>query len=178
MNNLSAAARFILFAAAFVIVVAGLKTAEPLLVPFLLSVFIALICSPLLVWLKSRRVPSGLAILLIVLGVVCLGAIVGAVVGSSIREFRADLPEYQARLLIMSNGVQQWLVGKGIALDPAIWQQSFNPNVAMQLVGNTLASFGNVMTNAFLILLTVIFILAEEVGFREKLLNARGGGQA
>ena len=177
MNNLSAAARFILFAAAFVIVVAGLKTAEPLLVPFLLSVFIALICSPLLVWLKSRRVPSGLAILLIVLGVVCLGAIVGAVVGSSIREFRADLPEYQARLLIMSNGVQQWLVGKGIALDPAIWQQSFNPNVAMQLVGNTLASFGNVMTNAFLILLTVIFILAEEVGFREKLLNARGGGQ-
>ncbi|RLA38355.1 MAG: hypothetical protein DRQ64_08960, partial [Gammaproteobacteria bacterium] len=96
---------------------------------------------------------------------------------SSIREFRADLPEYQARLLIMSNGVQQWLVGKGIALDPAIWQQSFNPNVAMQLVGNTLASFGNVMTNAFLILLTVIFILAEEVGFREKLLNARGGGQ-
>ena len=178
MNNLSTAARFILFAAAFVIVVAGLKTAEPLLVPFLLSVFIALICSPLLVWLKSRRVPSGLAILLIVLGVVCLGAIVGAVVGASIREFRADLPEYQARLQIMSSGVQQWLVGKGIAFDPEVWQQSFNPNVAMQLAGNTLASFGNVMTNAFLILLTVIFIFAEEVGFREKLLNARGGSES
>lgn len=174
MNNLSTAARFILFGAAFVIVVAGLKAAEPLLVPFLLSVFIALICSPLLVWLKSRRVPSGLAILLIVLGVVCLGAIVGAVVGSSIREFRADLPEYQARLQLMSSAVQQWLTGKGIDLDPAIWQQTFNPNVAMQLAGNTLASFGNVMTNAFLILLTVIFIFAEEVGFREKLLNARG----
>ena len=68
MNNLSTAARFIFFAAAFVIVVAGIKAAEPLLVPFLLSVFIALICSPLLVWLKARRVPSALAIVLIVLG--------------------------------------------------------------------------------------------------------------
>ncbi|MBQ0721157.1 MAG: AI-2E family transporter [Gammaproteobacteria bacterium] len=177
MNNLSTAARFILLAAAFVIVVAGLKAAEPLLVPFLLSVFIALICSPLLGWLKSRRVPSGLAILLIVLGVVCLGIIVGAVVGSSIRDFRADLPEYQARLQIMSSGVQQWLTNIGIDLDPVLWQQSFNPGVAMQLVGNMLASFGSVMTNAFLILITVIFIFAEEVGFREKLLNARGAGE-
>ncbi len=177
MNDMSTAARFILFGAAFVIVIAGLKAAEPLLVPFLLSVFIALICSPLLVWLKSRRVPSGLAILLIVLGVICLGAIVGAVVGSSIREFRADLPEYQVRLQSISSGLQQWLISKGVDLDSAIWQQSFNPNVAMQLAGNTLASFGNVMTNAFLILLTVIFIFAEEVGFREKLLNARGASE-
>ncbi|OUS10297.1 hypothetical protein A9Q90_01400 [Gammaproteobacteria bacterium 54_18_T64] len=176
MNNISTATRFIFFSAAFVIVVAGLKAAEPLLVPFLLSVFIALICSPLLVWLKSRRVPSGLAILLIVLGVVCLGAIVGAVVGTSIRDFRADLPEYQARLQLMSAGVQQWLAGRGVHFPAEFWQENFNPGVAMQLVGNILASFGNVMTNAFLILLTVIFIFAEEVGFREKLLNARGGG--
>ena len=177
MNSLSTPARFLLYTAAFVIVVAGLKAAEAMLVPFLLSVFIALICSPLLAWLKSRRVPSGLAILIIVFGVVCLGAIVGAVVGSSVREFRADLPEYQMRLHLMSSSLQQWLADKGVAFDPLMWQQSFNPNVAMQLVGNTLASFGNVMTNAFLILLTVIFIFAEEVGFREKLLFARDGRQ-
>ncbi|OUS13141.1 hypothetical protein A9Q89_03890 [Gammaproteobacteria bacterium 53_120_T64] len=175
MNNMSTATRVTFFSAAFVVVVAGLKAAEPLLVPFLLSVFIALICSPLLVWLKSRRVPSGLAILLIVLGVVCLGAIVGAVVGTSIRGFRADLPEYQARLQLMSGGVQQWLAARGVHFPPQFWQENFNPGVAMQLVGNILASFGNVMTNAFLILLTVIFIFAEEVGFREKLLHARGG---
>lgn len=52
MNDMSTAARFIVLGAAFVIVIAGLKAAEPLLVPFLLSVFIVLICSPLLVWLS------------------------------------------------------------------------------------------------------------------------------
>jgi predicted PurR-regulated permease PerM len=37
------------------------------------------------------------------------------------------------------------------------------------MASKIVASFGNMMTNAFLILLTVIFILAEEVGFSEKL---------
>lgn len=177
MTNLSGITRFILFTAAFVVVVAGIKSAEALLVPFLLSVFIALIFSPVLVWLKARRIPGGLAILLIVLAVISLGAMMGTVVGSSIRDFRADLPEYQARLQVFSVGLQQWLGAKGVQLDPEAWQQSFNPSVVMQMVGNTLASFGNVMTNAFLILLTVIFILAEEVGFRDKLIHAYSGGE-
>lgn len=178
MNNISAVARFLLLSAAFVIVVAGLKAAESLLVPFLLSVFIALICSPALVWLTSKRIPSGAAILLVVLTVVSLGAIVGAVVGTSVSDFRADLPDYQARLQVMGGGVQQWLTDRGIDFHSLTWEQNFNPGVVMQLVGNMLASFGNVMTNAFLILLTVIFIFAEEVGFREKLLNARAGRES
>ena len=44
----------------------------------------------------------------------------------------------------------------------------------MALVSNMLASFGNVMTDGMMILLTVIFILAENTGFAEKLTRARG----
>jgi len=174
VNNLPAVARFMLVMAAFVIVMAGVKAAEALLVPFLLSVFMALIFSPLLAWLKLKRVPSALAIMLIVFAVVALGSLFGAVIGTSVRDFRADLPDYQLRLQVLNESAQQWLLSKGIPLDTDIWQRSVNPSVVMQLVGNMLSSFGNVMTNTFLILLTVIFIFAEEVGFREKLLYARG----
>lgn len=175
MNNLSPVVRFILVAAAFVVVVAGMKSAEALLVPFLLSVFIALIFFPLLHWLKSLKVPNALAIALIVLLVMGLGTMMGAIVGASIRDFRGDLPEYQARLQGMSEALLNWLAARGVAVDNQLWTQTVNPSVVMQMAGNTLASFGNVMTNAFLILLTVIFILAEEVGFSEKLAQARGG---
>ena len=178
MDKLSSVARFFMVGAAFVVVVAGMKTAEALLVPFLLSVFIALIFSPLLHWLKSRKVPNALAIISIVLFVMGLGAVMGAIVGASIRDFRGDLPEYQARLQGMSDVLLNWLAGKGIVVDSELWTQTVNPGVVMQTAGNTLASFGNVMTNAFLILLTVIFILAEEVGFSEKLAQARGGSQS
>jgi predicted PurR-regulated permease PerM len=54
-------AKFLIVFAAFVIVVSGLKMASSLVVPFLLAVFIAMIVSPLLAWLKSRRVPGGIA---------------------------------------------------------------------------------------------------------------------
>jgi len=86
-------ARGLLVAAAFVVVVAGIKSAESILVPFLLSVFIALIFSPLLAWLRKKKVPSGLAICLIVSLVVLGGWLIGVLVGSSINDFRQNLPE-------------------------------------------------------------------------------------
>lgn len=166
-------ARGLLVAAAFVVVAAGIKTAETLLVPFLLSVFIALIFSPLLSWLKKRKVPNGLAICLIISLVILVGWLIGILVGSSINDFRQNLPEYQVRLQEMSGGLLNWLSERGMTFDMEQMMQSFNPSAVMQLAGNTLASFGNVMTNAFMILLTVVFILAEEVGFSEKLQSAR-----
>ena len=48
IDKSSSIARFLVVSAAFVIVVSGLKMAGPLLVPFLLAVFIAMIVSPLL----------------------------------------------------------------------------------------------------------------------------------
>ena len=152
-------ARFLVVFAAFVIVVSGLKMAGPLLVPFLLAVFIAMIVSPLLAWLKSFRVPSVLAILMVVLLLLGVGLILGAVIGSSLTDFRQEVPAYSQKLSAMSERAQQWLSLRGFEIDAQQWQNSFDPGAVMKLVGSTLASFGNVMTNAVMILLTVIFIL-------------------
>jgi len=168
-------ARFILVTAAFIIVVAGMKSAEALLVPFLLSLFIVVIFSPPLSWLKNRGVPSGLALALVVSLVVAFGLIFGAIVGSSIAEFRGDLPQYQERLQGFSQQGQAYLDKLGIALPQEQWQDTFDPGVAFSFVGNMLASLGNVMTNAFLILLMVIFMLAEEVRFSDKMMYAKQG---
>lgn len=169
-------ARFLVVFAAFVIVVSGLKMAGPLLVPFLLAVFIAMIVSPLLAWLKSFRVPSVLAILMVVLLLLGVGLILGAVIGSSLTDFRQEVPAYSQKLSAMSERAQQWLSLRGFEIDAQQWQNSFDPGAVMKLVGSTLASFGNVMTNAVMILLTVIFILTENIGFGEKLRLARGKG--
>ena len=175
IEKTSSLARFLVVSAAFVVVVSGLKMAGPLLVPFLLAVFIAMIVSPLLAWLKNRRVPGGLAILMVVMMVFLVGLMVAALIGSSLDNFREDIPLYSDKLSAMSTSVQQWLSQRGVNIDAEQWQSSFDPGAVMQLVGSTLASFGNVMTNAVMILLTVIFILAENMGFGEKLRMARGG---
>jgi predicted PurR-regulated permease PerM len=175
-SGISPVARFLLIVAAFVIVVAGMRAAESLLVPFLLSLFIAVIVTPLLSWLDRRGVPNWLSILIIIVFIVIIGFFIGAIVGSSINSFREDLPEYQARLLALSDGLLQKLSSLGITIEPAQWREIFNPSAALNMAGNTLASFGNLMTDGFLILLTVMFILAEEVNFTDKLRQAIPGG--
>ncbi len=169
MEKSSPITRFLLIMASFVIVVAGMRAAEAILVPFFLSLFIAVIATPPLLWMKQRGIPSGIAMLLIIAAIVFVSVLVGMVVGSSINDFRQDLPEYQQRLSVLTLDLFTRLESFGFAVDADQLKQSINPSKALGLVGNTLATFGNMMTNAVLILLTVIFILAEEVRFAEKL---------
>lgn len=170
----STAARFLLYSAAFIVVVAGMRAAESLLVPFLLSVFIAVICSPPLAWMHKRGVPYPVALLVIIGVVVIFGLLIGVVVGASVNSFSEDLPEYQQKLRLLSGSFFSWLSEWGIDLQGSQLRDSLNPGTAMTMVGATLASLGNVMGNAFMILLTVIFILAEESVFYDKLKAASG----
>ena len=54
-HRFPSAASFLITTAAFVILVAGMREAKPILVPFLLSVFIAIIAMPPLMFLQHRR---------------------------------------------------------------------------------------------------------------------------
>lgn len=167
--SMSPASRFLIILAAFVVVIAGMKAAESLLVPFLLSLFIAIVSSPPLMWMRSKGVPTGIALLVIVFLLVTVSILFGSIVGSSISEFRVDLPDYQTKLTHQTSLLFAKLNSLGFAVDIQQLRDGVNPSKALSMAGNTLASFGNLMTNFFLILLTTTFILAEEVDFADKL---------
>lgn len=161
-------ARFLILTAAFVVVVAGMREAKELLVPFLLSLFIAVIFSPPLAWLKNRGLPNGLAIVAVIGVIIIAGVGVGAVVGTSVNDFQKSLPEYRLSLTQNIDSVINYLIAKGLPIDKQQVDQIFNPSIVLALAGDTLRSFSAVMANAFVILLITIFILAEEVGFSDK----------
>ena len=73
--------------AAVVIVVAGLKEAQAIIVPFLLAVFIAVSSAPPLLWLESKGLPRILALLIVVLTVALGMTLVGGLIGSSLDNF-------------------------------------------------------------------------------------------
>ncbi|MCZ6565899.1 MAG: AI-2E family transporter [Gammaproteobacteria bacterium] len=155
--------------AAFVVVVAGVRAAEAVVVPFLLSVFIAVISAPALLWLENKRVPRWLA-MLIVLGVIILIAIlISILIGSSIKDFSQDLPQYQQRLSGLLVQTTAWLNQFGIDLSASTLISYLNPGAAMQLVADMLNGLGSVFGNIFLILLTVVFILFEASSVPHKL---------
>ena len=97
-NSFSSASRGLVVAAAIVIIIAGMKQAAPLLVPFLLSVFIAVLSLPALNALEKRGLGQGMSLLLVMLAVLVIGALLAMLVGSSIDDFSAAMPEYQLRI--------------------------------------------------------------------------------
>lgn len=174
MTTLSAGSRFLILTASFVIVVAGMKAAAPILVPFLLSVFIAIISAPAMFYLQQKGLPTVIALLVVISLVILAISMVAILIGNSIEDFRQSMPMYQDRLKDQLGTVVSLLSKVGISLSLTKIQTYFDPGIVMKLVANTLSGLGNVLTNGFLILLIVTFILTEASSFPEKLHRVLG----
>ena len=155
--------------AAFVIIVAGMKAAAMLVVPFLLAAFLSIICVPPLFWMQKKGIPSILGILILMFGVIAIQILLVTLVSSSIADFSGNIPFYQERLKILTFESLQFLSKHGVELETDKLTEVFNPSHILKLVANTLNGLGGVLTNTFFVFLTFIFILSEAAGFPNKL---------
>ncbi|MEH6451963.1 MAG: AI-2E family transporter [Psychromonas sp.] len=169
MSNASSFARCLLYFSAIVISLAGIKVAAPIVVPFLLSLFVAIICNPAVNFLSARRVPRGLAITIVIIFIFLMFIILGSIIGTSVNSFRNALPVYEEQLSTQIS----WLIGRmaqyNITISMAEVRAYFDPAKIMNLVTSTLSSFSSVLGNIFLLLLTVVFMLSEGKSFSDKL---------
>ncbi len=167
--------RVLVVAASVVVVVAGLRAAAQLVLPFLVAVFLALISVQLMSWLQSKRVPRALAVLCTMLAAVAVMSLLGLAVGRSANEFTRVSPQYQARLQELANSILA--VGSDLGLPTDAWRSlEWLPagSGLFDLVGDALGAVVSFASNTFLVLLTVIFILFEAAGFGAKLRAAFG----
>lgn len=164
--------------AAFVIVVAGMKAAASLLVPFLLAMFLSILIAAPFSWLQRKGLPAGVALLLVLGLFIVAMFLVGSLVGSSVQDFYSNLPVYQARLQDITSGFVVWLSGMGVPLSGELVSGYMDPGKAMKLVADMLSGMGKILTNGFLILVTVIFIMLEAAGFSDKWRVASANAEA
>lgn len=155
--------------AAFIIIVAGMKAATVLVVPFLLAAFLAIICAPPLFWMKNKGIPSMIGILVLISGAVIVQGLLVTLVSKSIADFTNNLPFYQERLKLLTLETLNLASSYGLELNSARLVEVFNPSRIMGLVANTLNGLGGVLTNTFFVFLTLIFILSEAAGFPSKI---------
>ncbi|MES0372326.1 MAG: AI-2E family transporter, partial [Mariprofundaceae bacterium] len=164
----SGSEKLLISGACLVILVAGMQAAAALLVPFLLSAFIACICLPPMQWMMDRKVPASAAVFIVILGLVLLGLLITVFAGASVADFSQNLPIYQARLEDQMAQFILWLLGHGITVPDTAVHDLFNLSAAMGMAGAFLSGIGNVLANTFFIVLTVIFIMFEAVALPHK----------
>jgi AI-2 transport protein TqsA len=169
VNKTGKSFQVMLILASFVIVVAGMKAAESIVVPFLLSLFISIIALPPYIWLQQKKVPRGIALVLIILVFLSFIFLIGVLIGTSVNDFLTKLPVYEQKLQGQTQLLVAWLVEREIIESDFQLSNSFNPSVIFTIVGDTLNQVSNLFANGFLILLTVIFIMLEEVSIPVKI---------
>lgn len=174
MSQQNTSKQFLLNIAALIIIIAGIKIASALLIPFLLAIFITIICAPIMLWLQQFKVPQGLAVLIVFALFILIGMTFGSVISQSITEFYENLPEYNEKLQSLQAGLLNQLTSFGIPLDVQALKTHLNPAKAMGMVSSLFTSLGSMLTNTFLILFFVLFILMEVAGLPNKLINAFG----
>lgn len=174
MEEQGKTARLLLTLAAFVIVIAGMKASQEIMVPFLLALFIAVVGASPMFWLQRKGAPIWAALILVVAAILLAGVLLAGLVGNAITDFSQNLPVYQERLATRFAGLLQWMAAHGLDTSTLRLSEVFNPGAAMSLVGTILNGLGSALTNGFLILLTVIFMLLEAAGFQDKIRYVSG----
>src|ERR1051326_681376 len=168
-SKMNRATRFLMIAAAVAIIIFGINQAQSVVAQLLVSVFLALIATPTVLWLEEKRTPSSVAVLIGMPGMIALLLMIGGVVGVSLNALTEDLPVYQSRLQQEILALKPWLASKHIVVSDKILLGYLNPAQVLGLAVGMLAGMGTALSSTVLVLLTVTFILLEASSFPVKL---------
>ncbi|WP_198262959.1 AI-2E family transporter [sulfur-oxidizing endosymbiont of Gigantopelta aegis] len=155
--------------ASLVIILTGVKLAEAIISPLLIALFITAISGPAMFWLLNKKVPASLAVSLIIFTLIIFGFFISSIVSSSLQGFFDNLPSYQDRLQSITKTLGLFLQQFGINLQMTELSKTFNLGKVMGFIGSTFNQVLSALTNIFLILIMVIFLLLELTSFRLKL---------
>lgn len=137
-----------------------------IILPFALAVFIGYIINPIIGFFEKRKVPTVLSILLALIITFMVLNFFGILVYTSIKSFTSEFPQYEQRLGVMLDSVRQFFKIPSEVFKEEIkpqgsleWLNSIRELSLHKLVLSTLGSLVNFMSNTFLVLLFLLFIL-------------------
>jgi predicted PurR-regulated permease PerM len=172
------ATRVLLTLASVIVVIAGLKAAQAILIPVLLALLLAILCSPPVFWLRAHRVPTVAAVLLVVLVLLGVFTICGVVVGGSINGFMEAAPRYQERIDALGTSLTGWLKAQGVNVGEIDTSEVFQPGSLIGFLGRGLTALLSTVSSTFVVTLILVFMLLEAAGLPVKMRAALGSPDA
>ena len=166
-------------AASLVIIIAGVIYAKTIITPFLLALFISIVCAQPVSWLEKKRVPGWLALIIVIFGLIFLFSGFGFLIGGTVSSFSSNVSKYESTLTSISNSFIQFLNDKGLSIKPEEVSNIIQPARILEYTATAVNGLLNVMGNTFLIFLIILFTLGELGSFPVKA-NAilKGSGES
>lgn len=164
--------RVVLLLAGLVVVFVGMRLAAPILNPILFAVVLALLFSPIYAWVRRRGVPTPLALVIMLVGLTLLFTAIGGILGVSIARFSGEIGSYSGKLSGQLNEIQNLTEGLGVS--QADLHKALSPSALTGAIGAILSGVADFLSDLFLILVIVLFLLAEGPAMMNRLRASTG----
>ena len=157
----------ILLLAASVIVLMGMRSAAAILNPILIALVLALIVAPVYAWLLRQKLPTWLAIMLMLVGQVILFGFLFVMIGASVARLSAQLDYYDVQI----EGRVAEIQGQLSQFSPvgAELGTVLNGDMLTTLLDRFTGQLVELLANLVLILILVLFFLSEGPSLENRL---------
>src|SRR5215218_9033538 len=164
--------RVMLVLSTTVVVFVGMRLAAPILDPIFFAVVFALLFSPVYAWLRRHRIPTPLALVIMLVGLTILFLGIAGILGVSIARFSGDIGSYTGKLNDQLDNIQS--LTKSLGVSKADLHKALSPSALTEAIGAILSGVADFLSNLFLILIIVLFLLAEGPAMMNRLQASAG----
>jgi predicted PurR-regulated permease PerM len=154
--------------AALIIIFAGLIYAKSIITPFLLALFISIICAQPLTWLEKKGIHRWLALIIVIFGLIVLFSGFTYLIGGTVSSFSGNLSQYESTLTTISSSFIQVLNENGIKIPKDQFFTLVQPAKILEFTASALNTLFNMVGTTFLVFLIILFILLEFGSFSVK----------
>ena len=172
-------ARLLFMGACLVVVVYGLRYASAILLPSALALFLAVLSLPVMLWLRHRRVPSWLAILIpVVMNIAIVGLLV-LVVSQSASQFQTRIGFYVRELQAIQESMFAAVQARtGVALADYVTMELIDPAAVVDFARGVVGRAAQFLGTSLMVFLIMAFMLSEATVFPEKFQYIMGSGES
>jgi AI-2 transport protein TqsA len=151
--------RVMLVLAATVVVLVGIRLAAPILNPIFFALVLTLLFSPVYAWLKNRGLPSPLALVIMLILVGAIFGVLFVILGVSISRFSERIGYYTTQLNGQLDNLDALIERSGLSNVDV--RDVVKPSALADALGTVLAGVAGFLSDLFLILMIMLFLLGE-----------------
>ena len=160
---------YFFYFASFIVIIAGVKAANEIVVILFLSVFTASIVSTLISILDKKHIPKFFSYLFVISIFILISLLLSYIINISLKDFLTNLPQYEEKLQIFIVNSIAFGETYGIEVDKNTILEALNLSSFFGITTNVIGSIGTFVSKFLLIIIGIAFILAESKSFEKKL---------
>ena len=161
--------QFLILVTSISILFVIMKYASDLLAPFLISISLAIVLSPLLSYFQAKRIPKVVSLIVILILSSIPMIMLGGYIATEAQEFTANFATMKVDFNVALTKFIDYMHNIGISISKNDIEVMIDKNNISSIIKNLTSQVSTQFSNIFLILFTVAFMLVESEAIHNKL---------